>query len=138
MNQQDANQLHELILSNALEVMKKKRVDYAPASDPFANLRRCEKLACPACGEKIPAWLGAMIRLEDKLSRLATLAGKGGVGAVSDESLVDTAVDAVNYIVITLCLILEATNTIPSLGPSSGDGSSGGAKPLRLVKPSDD
>ncbi|MDR7399677.1 MAG: nucleotide modification associated domain-containing protein [Armatimonadota bacterium] len=82
------------------DLMARKRRDYSPGADPFRNFRQAELLG-------VPAWRGALVRLTDKISRMASLAEKGGVGEVQDESLVDTAVDAINYVILAFCLILE-------------------------------
>jgi len=84
----------------ALSLVGPKRRDYSGTADPFANLRTAELAG-------VEPWRGALVRLLDKLSRLRRLAEAGGRGAVSDESLLDTAADALNYVCIALGLIVE-------------------------------
>ena len=92
--------VQEAVLKRALEVLLPKRRDYS-GDEPFANFYSSEVLG-------VSAWRSALVRLLDKISRMRRLAEAGGVGAVVDESLVDTAADAVNYVCIALGLILEA------------------------------
>lgn len=96
-----ARKAHERLFEQALEIIRAKRVDYANSEDPFANFRMSSFWG-------IEPWRGAGIRLMDKLSRFKQLAQKGGVGAVKDESIIDTVVDSINYVVIMLLLLLEA------------------------------
>ena len=48
-----------------------------------------------------------LVRLDDKLERLANLLGKGTDGDVTDESLSDTVTDAIGYFVLLSILLDE-------------------------------
>lgn len=100
MRPEEANRLHEEMFRRALEVMRKKRRDYSGNEDPFANFRASAFLG-------IEPWRGAMLRLMDKLARMQHVAEAGGLHHVEDETLLDTAIDALNYVVITYQLIVE-------------------------------
>jgi len=89
-----------------LEIMKKmmeaKNHDYGATEDAFANFRHCEELGiCPA-----PE--GIMVRMSDKMSRIATLLHKEG--KVEDEKIRDTIIDLCVYGNILLCLLEEKNN----------------------------
>ena len=100
MTIQEANNKHSELFEKALELLQKKRVDYADNVDPFANFRQSK-----LCG--VEPSKGSFIRMMDKVSRMARLMSKGGVGGVADESLADTVIDLCNYAVITLLLYQE-------------------------------
>jgi hypothetical protein len=70
-----------------------KRADYAP-DDPLSNFRLAELAG-------VPAWVGILVRLTDKVSRACAYARKGTF-AVADESLRDTLIDAANYALLSL------------------------------------
>jgi hypothetical protein len=71
-----------------------KRADYAP-EDELGNFRLAELAG-------VPAWVGILVRLTDKLSRACAYA-KTGRFAVNGEGLRDTLIDTANYAL--LCLI---------------------------------
>ena len=77
----------------ALQLMAAKSADYANDDDAFTNFRQAAALGI--CS----AELGVLIRMSDKLSRLAKIIGSGKVN-VSSETLYDTAIDTINYSVI--------------------------------------
>jgi hypothetical protein len=84
------------ILVKSADIHNRKNLNYAGAGDdPFANFRECEKLSCPYCGEKVPAWLGVAIRMSDKYSRFMNLLG--GVEDMVGESILDTDLDLSVY-----------------------------------------
>lgn len=60
---------HE-ILGEMGELHNKKQQDYGRDDDPFANVRGSEDFG-------VPAWVGAMVRLNDKVRRLQK-AARGG------------------------------------------------------------
>jgi hypothetical protein len=88
------------LFKRALAIVGPKRHDYS-GDQPFRNFYASEQFG-------VAPWRGALVRLSDKLSRLARLAERGGSGHVNDESLLDTAADALNYTTIAVGLILEA------------------------------
>jgi hypothetical protein len=100
LTSEQALEAQEKILRMSLEIIKRKRGDYARADDPFLNFRRAEIWG-------ISAWKGAAIRLTDKISRLAQLLEHGGVGQVKDESVLDTILDGIAYFPILYFLWME-------------------------------
>jgi hypothetical protein len=78
--------LHQLLCARGLELMKTKNVDYGGNDDPFRNFH--------TFGE-----LGILVRLSDKLARLRTYCERGEL-LVKDESVEDTIIDAINYLVL--------------------------------------
>lgn len=75
----------------------KKGADYGTSSDPFANIRSSESF-------NIPAWLGAVVRLNDKVSRIKSFAVKGHL---QNESIEDSLIDIAVYAAISLVLYRE-------------------------------
>ena len=75
----------------------RKRLDYGTDSDSFANVQASEEFG-------IPAWLGAAIRANDKMSRLKTFALKG---SLANESVEDSLLDLAAYALIALVLFRE-------------------------------
>lgn len=97
----EAIRIQRALFARALDVVGAKRADYGGGRGPLVNFYAASVMG-------VEPWRGALVRLMDKLSRLRTLAERGGQGQVKGESLVDTAVDAVNYCVLAFLLILEA------------------------------
>lgn len=92
------------ILTQCIELMGRKSSDYDHPTrhqDGLDNFRTAEELG-------IPAWLGALSRLQDKNQRIKTLTYKlittGESPAVVDETIEDTLMDAINYNAIVLAL----------------------------------
>lgn len=89
----NAERLHEL-LREAAELSDRKQRDYGTAADPFANVA--------AAGEwGIAPWVGAMVRLTDKVRRLQTFARRG---TLENESAVDSFMDIAVYALIARIL----------------------------------
>jgi hypothetical protein len=83
-------------LVKSADIHNRKNLNYAGnGTDPFKNFRECEKLACPYCKRKIPAWVGVMIRMTDKYSRMTNLLG--GIDDMVGESVKDTDLDLSIY-----------------------------------------
>ncbi len=78
----------------------KKQNDYGSPYDPFSNVRASEDFG-------ISAWLGCLIRMNDKMSRLKTFARKG---SLSNESVEDSLRDLAVYAIIALCLYQEESD----------------------------
>ena len=85
------------ILDEMKALHEKKGRDYGTDTDPLANVRACEKFG-------VPAWLGAVIRANDKMSRLQTYAVKGNL---TNENAEDSLLDAAVYFIIALQLHRE-------------------------------
>jgi hypothetical protein len=92
MNQ--VNEQFSGVLEEMLALHDRKNRDYGTASDPFANVRASEEFG-------IPAWLGSVIRANDKMSRLKAFAQNG---TLANEGVEDSLIDLANYAVIALCL----------------------------------
>jgi hypothetical protein len=77
-----------------------KSRDYGCPSgtDPLANIRNGAKFV------GIPAWKAAMVRLSDKVTRLATF---NATGSLHNEGVVDTLEDLASYSLLALLLYLE-------------------------------
>jgi len=71
-----------------LELIKKKNADYATGADPFKNFRAAELLG-------MSVEQGMLIRMSDKLARVANLLDKES--KVISESKEDTLLDLMNY-----------------------------------------
>ena len=84
---------HEL-LQEAGDLHDRKQSDYGRGSDPFANVRASEEWG-------IDGWKGAMIRLNDKVRRLQSLALKG---SLVNEAAVDSFMDIAVYALIARVL----------------------------------
>ena len=80
-----------------------KSRDYGCPSgtDPLANIRNGAKFV------GIPAWRGAMVRLSDKVTRLATF---NATGSLSHEGVEDTLLDLASYALLSLLLYQEENN----------------------------
>jgi hypothetical protein len=77
-----------------------KSRDYGCPSgtDPLANIRNGARFV------GIPAWKAAMVRLSDKVTRLATF---NATGSLHNEGVVDTLEDLASYSLLALLLYLE-------------------------------
>lgn len=75
----------------------RKQADYGTHEDPFANVRASEDFG-------IPAWVGCMVRANDKIRRIQTYS-KGA--DLRCESVEDSLQDLAVYAVIALCLLKE-------------------------------
>ena len=86
--------IHKWLCGAARSTMVRKNNDYADADNPFGNLGLCEAMG--VC----PTDTGILIRLSDKLMRLAHYVRPGFEASVKDEGFLDTIEDAVNYLVL--------------------------------------
>jgi len=75
----------------------RKQADYGTGEDPFANVRSSEDFG-------VEAWIGTLIRLNDKIKRLQSMAKKGHL---VNESAYDSFKDIAVYSLIALCLYEE-------------------------------
>lgn len=99
MTHDEAIEIQRALFKRALEVVKRKRIDYSGPRDALGNFRWSEMLG-------VPAWKGAMVRMLDKVARLRWVT-ESGKAEVSDETLEDTVVDLINYAVLTYLLIRD-------------------------------
>jgi hypothetical protein len=89
----------------------KKQEDYGTDTDPFANVRASEEFG-------VPAWIGALIRLNDKVKRLKNFAARG---VLANESAEDSFLDIAVYALIGYILYREAAGRVVDGGASAGD-----------------
>ena len=87
------------ILEQMKELHSRKNHDYAGTSDPLKNLRACERL-------ELAPFIGVMVRLQDKWSRLEEFI-KSGQLMVKNESVIDTLMDNAVYSVLAIILYEE-------------------------------
>lgn len=88
-------------LCDALKEMhRSKSKDYGcpTGTDPLANIRNGAKFV------GIPAWRGAMVRLSDKVTRLATF---NATGSLTYEGVEDNLFDLASYALLSLLLYRE-------------------------------
>ena len=88
-----SERFHEL-LGETGEMHDRKQADYGRDEDPFANIRSTERWG-------VPAWVGALIRLNDKVHRLQSLVQNG---KLLNESAEDSMRDIAVYALIALVL----------------------------------
>jgi hypothetical protein len=80
------------VLEEVRELHKYKSEDYGSDEDCFSNIRSAQDFG-------ISPWLGAMLRANDKVSRLKTFARRG---TLKCESVEDSLIDLANYAIIAL------------------------------------
>jgi hypothetical protein len=86
-------------LKKMAEVHSNKNHDYAGDKDPLKNLHAPKRLG-------ITPFMGVLVRLQDKASRLEQFAQSNEL-YVKDESVIDTLIDQANYSVLAAILYLE-------------------------------
>lgn len=79
-----------MVLSRLWELHKNKRSDYGSNEDSFANILASESFG-------LPAWVGAMIRANDKMFRIQSFVKRG---TLKNESLEDSFLDLAGYAII--------------------------------------
>lgn len=100
MNKKELHTLAESMARAELEVMKAKNADYTAGSDdPFANFRLAEIFG-------VPAEIGLLIRMLDKIQRIRAFLADGKL-AVASEPVDDAIADCRNYLVLLQGLIEE-------------------------------
>ena len=88
------------------EMHRRKSRDYGCPSgeDPLANIRNGARFV------GIPSWKGAMVRLSDKVTRLAAY---NATGRLENESLEDNLFDLASYALLALLLHREDRDATP-------------------------
>ena len=100
-----SERFHELLVE-AGTMHDRKQLDYGTSRDPFANVRAADEWG-------IAPWIGAMVRLTDKVRRLQSLASKG---YLENESAVDSLMDIAVYAIIARVLLEEESRRL-AVGP---------------------
>ena len=94
------------VLKEMGELHDRKQADYGRPDDPFANVRGSQDWG-------VPAWVGAMVRANDKVRRLQQYAR---TGSLANEGARDSFMDLAVYAIIGLVLWEEEqTNGNPAL-----------------------
>lgn len=88
-----SERFHE-ILESLARLHDLKSADYGKTDDPFANVRSSEEWG-------LEPWIGAMVRLNDKVKRLQSFARNGNL---KNEGVADSLQDIAVYSVIALVL----------------------------------
>ena len=92
-------------LCDALKEMhRKKSSDYGSENDPLANIRNGAEFV------GVEPWRAAMVRLSDKVTRLATYCR---TGSLTYESFEDTCFDLASYALLTLLIHREERDGRP-------------------------
>lgn len=87
------------ILDDIQAMHTRKSTDYGSEGDPLANIRAAKDFG-------VPAWVGCMIRANDKMKRIQSFAKKG---SLANESVEDSLLDLAVYAIIGLVLYREET-----------------------------
>lgn len=87
----------EDVCKEMIALHNKKGIDYGSDDDPYANVRASQ-------GFGVPPWLGAVIRLNDKIIRVQSFVRNG---KLENESLYDSLRDIAVYGVIAQVLYEE-------------------------------
>lgn len=90
------------ILDEVRALHDKKSLDYGTDEDPLHNIRASEKFA-------IPAWVGAVLRQNDKMVRIQSFVKKG---KLANESIEDSLIDNIVYGILALQLYREQKNRV--------------------------
>jgi hypothetical protein len=91
----------ESALVEVLNMHRRKGADYGTEDDFFANVSQSENWG-------IEPWVGAMLRLNDKVIRLQQAAQRG---SLVNESVEDSMLDIATYAIIALCLFRRSVDT---------------------------
>ena len=88
------------ILAEIKAMHDKKSQDYGRTNDPYANVRASQDFG-------IPAWVGTLVRANDKMRRLQS-AAQGST--MANESIEDSLLDLAVYTIIALDLYRKENN----------------------------
>jgi hypothetical protein len=94
---------HNKLTKQAFDILVAKNNDYASGNDPFANFRKGEIFNL--CSTEA----GILLRITDKLSRLATFTNDGKL-AVENESHEDAVLDIINYCILFSAYVQSKSN----------------------------
>jgi len=85
------------LLKEIGDLHDQKQNDYGSSEDPFANVRASQEFG-------VKPWIGALVRLNDKVTRLKQFARRG---TLANESAEDSMLDVAVYSLIALRLYRE-------------------------------
>lgn len=102
----DSARFHEL-LAEVGKLHDRKSAGYGLPDDPLANVRAAEEWG-------IPPWVGAMVRLTDKIRRLQAHVDRGDLS----EPVYDNLLDIASYALIALILYEGPSDADVSADPS--------------------
>lgn len=94
--QEQSDEFH-VVLKEIGDLHDKKGRDYGTNTDQYANIRSSKEFG-------VEPWLGAYIRLNDKIGRIKSFVSNG---KLENESLEDSLIDIANYAIIALVLYRE-------------------------------
>jgi hypothetical protein len=97
------------LLKQIGELHDRKQEDYGAEADPFANVRASQEWG-------VAPWIGALVRLNDKVHRLKRFAHKG---TLANESAEDSLQDIAVYALIALILYREESAPEAIAAPES-------------------
>lgn len=89
------------ILKEMADLHDRKQEDYGTDADPLANIRASQEWG-------VPAYVGALVRLNDKVHRLKAFARKG---SLANESAEDSMIDIAVYAILALVLYREESES---------------------------
>lgn len=89
------------ICDDMIALHNQKGADYGSGTDPYANVRASEEFG-------VPAWIGALIRMNDKITRLKSFIRQG---KLVNESAFDSIRDIAVYAIIMRILYEEQPAT---------------------------
>ena len=114
------------LIEEICELHSRKNHDYATDENPLSNFRRSEAFG-------VPAWVGILVRMSDKWSRIEQLAnGK----TAQNESLRDSLIDLAAYALLGIILLEEQNGaTEVSKGLYRSNTSSSVLAPTTATKP---
>ena len=100
---------YDAIVKKAKSLCDNKNIDYAQQKEPFSNFEMVESLKI--CD--IPT--GILVRISDKIARIANLLKRNGKTAIKDEKLEDTLLDLINYSIILLSYYMYINDSVDIL-----------------------
>lgn len=104
MSHEEYLKIHKQLMDTMHSLTKNKQTDYCGnSSDPFYNVSRGERLGTYSTE------VGLLTRINDKLARLESFVTKDKM-AVNDEKVLDTCMDASNYILMLGIYLTDKKN----------------------------
>ena len=100
MKRKDQTEKFNQLLDEIKKIHADKNHDYATNEDSLSNLKLCKTLI------GIPSWVGVVVRILDKVSRVAEFARKGEL-KVKSESIKDSLIDLSVYSLLAVLLLEE-------------------------------